>query len=139
MVNLSAKACPSAVKAALQVLRRCLGPFVRLHKRSAPPSSLATGRQCRYSFYTMSPFEFDAAKSESNRAKHGIDFVLAQSLWNDPMLLEVPAKTDDEPRFLVIGQIDGKHWSAVITYRGSNVRLISVRRARTEEVALYES
>lgn len=87
----------------------------------------------------MSPFEFDAAKSESNRAKHGIDFVLAQSLWNDPMLLEVPAKTDDEPRFLVIGQIDGKHWSAVITYRGSNVRLISVRRARTEEVALYES
>ena len=87
----------------------------------------------------MSPFEFDAAKSEANRAKHGIDFVLAQSLWNDPMLLEVPAKTDDEPRFLVIGQIDGKHWSAVITYRGSNVRLISVRRARTEEVALYES
>lgn len=87
----------------------------------------------------MSPFEFDAAKSESNRAKHGIDFVLAQSLWNDPMLLEVPAKTDDEPRFLVIGQMDGKHWSAVITYRGSNVRLISVRRARTEEVALYES
>lgn len=87
----------------------------------------------------MSPFEFDASKSESNRAKHGIDFVLAQSLWNDPMLLEVPAKTDDELRFLVIGQMDGKHWSAVITYRGSNVRLISVRRARTEEVALYES
>lgn len=87
----------------------------------------------------MSPFEFDASKSESNRAKHGIDFVLAQSLWNDPMLLEVPAKTDDEPRFLVIGQMDGKHWSAVITYSGSHVRLISVRRARTEEAALYES
>ena len=87
----------------------------------------------------MSPFEFDAAKSESNRAKHGIDFVEAQSIWNDPMLLEIPAKTEDEPRFLVIGSIDGKHWSAVITYRGSNVRLISVRRARTEEVALYES
>ncbi|MEI8171719.1 MAG: BrnT family toxin [Rhodoferax sp.] len=87
----------------------------------------------------MSPFEFDATKSESNRAKHGIDFVVAQSLWNDPMLLEIPAKTEDEPRFLAIGQIDGKHWSAVFTYRGSNVRLISVRRARTEEVALYES
>ena len=87
----------------------------------------------------MSLFEFDAAKSESNRAKHGIDFVEAQSLWNDPMLLEIPAKTDDELRFLVIGQIDGKHWSAVITYRGGNIRLISVRRARTEEVALYES
>ena len=84
-------------------------------------------------------FEFDAAKSESNSAKHGIDFIAAQSLWSDPMLLEIPAKTDDEPRFLAVGQIDGKHWSAVITYRGSHVRLISVRRARTEEVALYES
>ena len=55
------------------------------------------------------------------------------------MLLEIPAKTEDEPRFLAVGQIDGKHWSAVITYRGSYIRLISVRRARTEEVALYES
>jgi hypothetical protein len=87
----------------------------------------------------MNSFEFDSAKSESNRAKHGIDFVEAQGLWSDPMLLEIPAKTDDEPRYLAIGQIDGKHWSAVITYRGANVRLISVRRARTEEVALYES
>ncbi len=87
----------------------------------------------------MIPFEFDAAKSESNRTKHGIDFVVAQGLWNDPMLLEVPAKTDDEPRFLVVGQMSGEHWSAVITYRGGNIRLISVRRARAEEVALYES
>ena len=87
----------------------------------------------------MNSFEFNAAKSESNRTKHGIDFVEAQGLWNDPMLLEIPAKTDDEPRYLVIGLIDGKHWSAVITYRGSCVRLISVRRARVEEVVLYES
>jgi uncharacterized protein len=87
----------------------------------------------------MGSFEFDAAKSESNRAKHGIDFVDAQSLWNDPMLLEIPAKTEDEARYLVIGQIEGMHWSAVITYRGANIRLISVRRARTEEAALYES
>jgi uncharacterized DUF497 family protein len=87
----------------------------------------------------MISFEFDAVKCESNRAKHGIDFVQAQSLWNDPMLLEVPAKTDDEPRFLVIGLMDGKHGSAVITYRGAHIRLISVRRARIEEVALYES
>ncbi|MDP2448254.1 MAG: BrnT family toxin [Polaromonas sp.] len=87
----------------------------------------------------MISFEFDALKSESNLAKHNIDFVEAQRLWNDPMLLEVPAKTEDEPRYLVIGVIDGKHWSAVITYRDANIRLISVRRARTEEVALYES
>ena len=87
----------------------------------------------------MHSFEFDAAKSESNRAKHGIDFVEAQGLWNDPMLLEIPAKTEDEPRYLVVGSIEGKHWSAIMTYREANVRLISVRRARTEEVALYES
>jgi uncharacterized DUF497 family protein len=87
----------------------------------------------------MISFEFDPTKSETNRTKHGIDFVEAQDLWNDPMLLEIPAKTDDEPRYLVIGLIDEKHWSAVITYRGVNVRLISVRRARIEEVELYES
>ena len=84
-------------------------------------------------------FEFDATKSASNRTKHGIDFVEAQKLWHDPMLLEIPAKTEDEQRFLVVGRIDGKHWSAVMTYRGTNIRLISVRRARKEEVALYES
>ena len=87
----------------------------------------------------MSSVEFDATKSASNRTKNGIDFVEAQVLWNDPMLLEIPAKTDDEPRYLVIGLIDGKHWSAVVTYRRENIRLISVRRARTEEVVLYES
>ena len=87
----------------------------------------------------MDSFEFDVAKRKSNRAKHGIDFVEAQGLWSDPMLLEIPAKTEDEPRYLVVGLIDRKHWSAVITYRGANVRLISMRRARTEEVALYKS
>jgi uncharacterized protein len=92
-----------------------------------------------YNFYTMNYFEFDSAKSESNRTKHGIDFVVAQLLWNDPMLLEISAKTEDEPRYLVIGVIESKHWSAVVTYHGANIRLISVRRSRTEEVALYES
>ena len=87
----------------------------------------------------MNSFEFDPAKSESNRTKHGIDFVEAQVLWNDPMLLEIPANTDDEPRYLVIGLVGDKHWSAVVTYRGANIRLISVRRARLEEVVLYES
>ena len=87
----------------------------------------------------MASFEFDAAKSDSNRTNHGIDFLEAQALWNDPMLLEIPAKTDDEPRHLLIGLIQDKHWSAVVTYRADNIRLISVRRARTEEVALCES
>ena len=87
----------------------------------------------------MTTFEFDEAKSQSNRLKHGINFAGARALWNDARLLEIPAKTEDEPRYLVIGLIDGKHWSAVVTYRDENVRIISVRRSRTEEVALYES
>ena len=87
----------------------------------------------------MYVFEFDEAKSQSNLSKHGIDFVDAQLLWSDPRLLEVPAKTEEEPRFLMIGLINEKFWSAVITYRGTNIRLISVRQSRNEEVALYES
>jgi len=84
-------------------------------------------------------FEFDEAKSESNRDKHGIDFIDAQLLWTDPNLMQIPAKTIDEPRYLVIGLIQEKHWSAVITFRNEKIRIISVRRSRTEEVALYES
>ena len=84
-------------------------------------------------------FEFDDLKSKSNFQKHGIDFIAAQALWNDSNLLEVPAKTLDEPRFLIIGLIENRHWSAVITYRNEKTRLISVRRSRTEEVELYES
>jgi len=84
-------------------------------------------------------FEFDPGKSATNKRKHGIDFVEAQSLWDDADLLEIPARNVDEPRFLMIGLINKKHWSCVITYRGERVRIISVRRSRREEVAIYES
>jgi uncharacterized protein len=84
-------------------------------------------------------FEFDERKSRANKAKHGIDFVAAQALWADEALVEVPARSETEARYLVVAMIHGKHWSAFITYRGSSVRLISVRRSRPEEVAIYES
>jgi len=84
-------------------------------------------------------FEFDEAKSRINDTKHGVDFVTAQQLWNDPNFLEISARTVDEARFLVIGLIDGRHWSAVVTHRDDRIRLISVRRSRPEEVKLYES
>ena len=83
-------------------------------------------------------FEFDPRKSQSNKQKHGIDFHAAQALWNDLDRLEIPARTEEEARSAVIGQIEGKHWTAVITYRGDNTRIISVRRSRKEEVKLYE-
>ena len=87
----------------------------------------------------MNAFEYDPKKSQSNLEKHGIDFESAQALWQDSDLIEFSVNTADEPRSLVIGKLDGKHWSAVITHRTPNIRIISVRRSRKAEVALYES
>lgn len=84
-------------------------------------------------------FEYDNNKSIANKAKHGIDFEQAQALWDDPDVIEIPARVTGEPRFLVIGKIKDKCWSAVITYREPDIRIISVRRSRDEEVAIYES
>jgi len=84
-------------------------------------------------------FEFDEQKSRGNKEKHGISLVEAQALWEDGERVEIPAKADDEPRFLVIGKIEGEHWSAVITYRKGKTRIISVRRSRIEEIHIHES
>lgn len=87
----------------------------------------------------MIKFEFDKRKSESNKRKHGIDFIEAQILWEDPDRIEVPAKTQVEKRFVLTGKIDDAHWSAVFTMRRDNTRIISVRCARKQEVKEYES
>lgn len=83
-------------------------------------------------------FVFDEAKSAANKAKHGIDFVEAQAIWLDDKPLQIAGWTGAEERFIVIGRIAEKHWSAVVTYRGDRVRLISVRRSRKQEVEAYE-
>src|SRR4030042_1241880 len=90
-----------------------------------------------YNKYTID-FEFDPAKSKENLAWHGIDFVQAQALWLDLKLVEIPARTSGEPRWLVVGRIGEGHWSGVFTYRGNTIRIISVRRSRPEEVRIYE-
>jgi uncharacterized DUF497 family protein len=84
-------------------------------------------------------FEYDPEKSAENKRKHGVDFEEAQALWSDSALVEIPARVSDEPRWVVIGRMAEKHWSAVITRRNDNVRIISVRRSRDEEVEIYES
>jgi uncharacterized protein len=83
-------------------------------------------------------FEYDPNKSDANKAKHGIDFEEAQALWDDMERVEVPARTEDEPRTLTVGRIGDKHWSAIVTYRADSIWIISVRRARQQEVTLYE-
>jgi uncharacterized protein len=86
----------------------------------------------------MHEFEFDPDKSMKNMEKHGIDFVEGQELWQDVDLLQIKAKTIDEDRYIVIGKIDNKYWTGVITYRENKVRIISIRASRYEEKELYE-
>ena len=89
------------------------------------------------SFGNRTVFEFDTAKSEANLLKHGIDFVRAQQLWLDERLVEAEARLQPELRKLAIASIDGVRWTAVITVRSHRIRIISVRRARPKEIALY--
>ena len=85
------------------------------------------------------PFAFDPEKSTRNKTKHGIDFVEAQALWNDPDRLEVAARSEVEPRSIVIGRIHETTWAACVTYRHEEtIRIISVRRARARERQEYE-
>ncbi|MEI7807878.1 MAG: BrnT family toxin [Verrucomicrobiota bacterium] len=83
-------------------------------------------------------FEFDETKSAANKAKHGLDFSEAQKLWQDVDAVEIPAKSDIEQRKMLVARIERKIWAAVFTERENKVRIISVRRARTSEEAIYE-
>ena len=83
-------------------------------------------------------FIYDLNKSLSNKLKHGIDFEEAKSLWDDSSSVQTLSNFVYEERFIVIGKIDDKHWSAVITYRNLHIRIISVRRSRKKEVKIYE-
>ncbi len=84
-------------------------------------------------------FEFDPQKSQTNQAKHGIDFEKAQELWKDPDGIGFPAKSDDEDRFALLAKAKGKLWVAFYTLRDDKIRIISTRRARKNERTLYES
>ena len=82
-------------------------------------------------------FEFDEKKSNKNKAKHGIDFKSAVQLWTDQFKLEIPARYINEERYILIAMIDDECWSAVFTKRNKNIRIISVRKSRENEKALY--
>lgn len=87
----------------------------------------------------MPDFQYDLEKSQSNLEKHGIDFEQAQVLWDDPNLVRILARSDDEPRTMVIARLEDQIWSAIVTQRGDEIRIISVRRSRAKEVEIYES
>ena len=85
-------------------------------------------------------FEYNENKSKTNKSKHGIDFEEAKELWKDPYSFELPSiQSMDEDRFLVLGKISSKNYTAITTYRDDVVKIISVRRSRQKEIELYES
>jgi uncharacterized DUF497 family protein len=109
------------------------------HNRQALRATYLPTTQLWYIFYTMVEFQYDAKKSRSNLKKHGIDFEQAQVLWEDPNLVTISARSDDEPRSLIIARLNDQFWSAIVTERGNEIRIISARRSRAAEVELYES
>ena len=85
----------------------------------------------------MPTFEYDPHKSASNKSKHGIDFVEAQGLWKGAPR-EYALGVSSEMRYAVIAKHQGRHWTAIVTYRGATVRLISVRISSPVEIQRYE-
>jgi uncharacterized DUF497 family protein len=83
-------------------------------------------------------FEWDSDKSVSNKAKHGIDFETAKSIWLDENRVEIHAPYPVENRGILIGKYQNKLWTAIYTMRGNAIRIISVRRARKKEANCYE-
>lgn len=84
-------------------------------------------------------FEYDPAKSATNLEKHGIDFEKAQELWRR-RVVKVPVADDyGERRYAMLGMIDGKHWTAIVTFRGERIRIISARRSRVKEASYYDA
>ncbi len=82
-------------------------------------------------------FEFDKGKSISNKIKHGVDFYQARKLWEDPEHIIIPARTAGEERYVMIAQSGEDYWTTIYTLRGEVVRIISVRKSRQNEKAIY--
>jgi hypothetical protein len=87
----------------------------------------------------MISFEWDSNKSDINLEKHGISFDACEELWNDPNMAQIGSRLDleIERRYLVIGRIKHKMWTAIITMRGEKIRIISIRRSRKSEENIY--
>jgi len=89
-----------------------------------------------HTFSTVT-FEWDPIKDVGNQVKHGRSLASATAIWSGSVVT-LPSRNPGEPRHLAIGVIDGSHWTVVFTTRGDCIRLISARRSRDNEKAIYE-
>lgn len=89
-------------------------------------------------------FEWDEAKNNSNRKKHGISFELASLVFQDPFVLSrLDSRFDQEERWLSIGQVGGEtiiivaHTVFDEDHHEEIIRIISARKATSGERKLY--
>ena len=81
---------------------------------------------------------WDEHKRQTNLAKHGLDFVGAEAIFEDFMLVfEDDREAYGEARYFALGIKLGRVVALVYTERGEQVRLISLRKATTHEQARY--
>jgi uncharacterized protein len=84
-------------------------------------------------------FEWDEAKRVSNIAKHGLDFVRIARLLDGPRVTKRASGAHGEERLLLTGKLDSRAVTAVVTWRGERLRIISLRSARNDEWRGYQA
>lgn len=86
-------------------------------------------------------FEFDPAKDEANRFKHGLRLSHGKRVFDDPDCQVLPSfrQVDGEDRYKAVGLVEGKLFTAVHVWRDGAIRLISVRRSNAGEQRDYYS
>ena len=84
-------------------------------------------------------FEWDHAKNQANRKKHGLDFADAAHVFDGPILtFEDRRQSYGEPRYLTVGTLAGRMVIIAHTLRGDATRIISMRKANARERARYQ-
>ncbi|WP_373418498.1 BrnT family toxin [Roseinatronobacter sp. S2] len=84
------------------------------------------------------PYEWDETKRLKTLEKHGIDFLEVIEIFEGPHLV-IPARSDSETRFAAIADWDGVMVAVFFTLRGQTTRIITARRARTNERNIYHA
>ena len=84
-------------------------------------------------------YEWDDAKAAANLVKHKVGFEQARRAFADVFLVEREDDTEDygEPRYNLLGMVDGKVLFVIYTVRGDITRIISARGAEPHERRLY--